>query len=97
LAAAIASWFARPTRAAADEMSTIEPPPRITLPPARTAAKAESRLAAIVCRHSSSLVACADFKSIDPTQLTRPSSRPWSSATDRTNDSTSAVFVASSV
>ena len=54
LAAAIASWFGKPVCAAAEDSSTIEPPLlRIAAVPARTAAKAVSRFAASVARHSS--------------------------------------------
>ena len=38
LAAAIASWFARPSRAAAEDTSTTEPPAVIARAAARTAA-----------------------------------------------------------
>lgn len=64
-------------RAAADETSTIEPPVRIIArAPARTAANADVRFAAMVAAHSSSEVGWAGFNSSEPTQLTMPSRRP---------------------
>ena len=66
-AAAIASWLARPIRAAALETSTTDPPSVfMSLPAARTQPKAESRLAESVPRHSAVVVRCAGLSRSEP-------------------------------
>ena len=53
LAAAMASWLARPTRAAAEDTSTIDPPAFIIArAPARTTANALVRYVATMVSHS---------------------------------------------
>ena len=68
LAAATASWFASPTRAAADDRRTSEPPPLrlIAGATARTSANAVRRLVERTSSHSSGDVACAALSKIDP-------------------------------
>jgi hypothetical protein len=98
LAAAIASWLARPRRAAADDTRTTLPPPGCaasTRPAARTVANAVVRLSAIVRANSSAVVRCAGLSSSEPTQFTSPAIGPWRAATSATPWSTASNCVAS--
>ena len=73
----MASWFAIPSRAAAEDIRTTEPPvPVIARTAARTVRNAEVRLAASTPAHSSSVVRWAGFSTSEPTQLTTPSMPP---------------------
>ena len=98
LAAAIASWLASPTRAAALDTSTTEPPsPFIRRPPARTHPKAEVRFVAIVAFQSAADVRCAGLRRIEPAQFAKPSSPPSSEVARSASASIASGSVASTV
>ncbi len=98
LAAAMASWLAIPSRAAAEEVRTIDPPVFLMArDAARTVANAEPRFVRKTSVHSSGVVRCAGLSRSDPTQFAIPSRRPWRVSTSLTHESTSDGSVASTL
>jgi hypothetical protein len=88
--------LAIPIWAAAELASTIDPPRlRIAGAAARTTAKAEVRLVAMVSWNSSAVVRCAGLSSTDPARFATPSSRPCAATTSSTSAPTAAMSRAS--